>query len=343
MKVGFIGLGSIGTPMAMQIARAGFPLVVHDVRREACDPLVEMGAAWAGSPAAVAEQSDVVCTCLPGPAEMETVLTGDDGILEALRPGAVYVDHTTNSPSLVQRMAGLVGERGAEMLDAPVSGGREGAGTRDLTVLAGGPAAAFDRVRPVLDAMAKTVMRVGEVGAGCVCKIAHNSASFSIDLAMVECLTLGIRAGIDPAVMVEVFQKCAVGRNFGIQVRAARHALQRRLRPPVRAQARPKGHRLGNGAGAGARRPDACCRAVRGGDVGGGLARMGRPRQLHLPHATGGAGRGAGESRRVGAVREPPLREVGVTVQGWRESSQWREPANRIERFQPVRGELVEP
>ena len=105
------------------------------------------------------------------------------------------------------------------MLDAPVSGGKEGAETRDLTVLAGGPEAVFDRVRPVLDAMAKTVMHVGEVGAGCVCKIAHNSASFSIDLAMVECLTLGVSAGIDPAVMVNVFQRCAVGRNFGIQVR----------------------------------------------------------------------------------------------------------------------------
>ena len=219
MRVGFIGLGSIGTPMAMQIARAGFPMVVHDVRRESCDPLIEMGAAWADSPAAVAAQSDVVCTCLPGPVEMEAVVTGKDGILEALSAGDVYVDHTTNSPSLVQRVDRLVRERGAEMLDAPVSGGKEGAETRDLTVLAGGPEDVFDRVRPVLDAMAKTVMHVGQVGAGCVCKIAHNSASFSIDLAMVECLTLGVSAGIDPAVMVNVFQRCAVGRNFGIQVR----------------------------------------------------------------------------------------------------------------------------
>lgn len=219
MRVGFIGLGSIGTPMAMQIAEAGFAMTVHDVRREACDPLIEMGAASADSPAAVAAQSDVVCTCLPGPAEMERVVLGERGILETIRAGTVYVDHTTNSPSLVQRVGGLIGDRGAEMLDAPVSGGKEGAETRDLTVLVGGPAAAFDRVRPVLDAMAKMVMHVGGIGAGCVCKIAHNSAAFSVELAMVECLTLGISAGIDPAVMVKVFQRCAVGRNFGIQVR----------------------------------------------------------------------------------------------------------------------------
>ena len=219
MRVGFIGLGSIGTPMAMQIVRAGFPMVVHDVRREACGPLIEMGATWADSPAAVAAQSDVVCTCLPGPAEMERVVLRERGILETIRAGTVYVDHTTNSPSLVQRVGGLIGDRGAEMLDAPVSGGKEGAETRDLTVLVGGPASTFNRVRPVLDSMAKTVMHVGGIGAGCVCKIAHNSAAFSIELAMVECLTLGISAGIDPAVMVEVFQRCAVGRNFGIQVR----------------------------------------------------------------------------------------------------------------------------
>ena len=219
MRVGFIGLGSIGTPMAKQIAAAGFPMTVHDVREEAASTLLDMGATWADSPAAVARECDTVCTCLPGPAEMERVVLGDDGILTGATAGTVYIDHTTNSPSVAQRIQGLLAERGVEMLDAPVSGGKEGAETRDMTVLVGGAESTFEKVRPVLDAMAKTVMHVGDIGAGCVCKIAHNSASFSVELAMVECLTLGVKAGIDPAVMVEVFQKCAVGRNFGIQVR----------------------------------------------------------------------------------------------------------------------------
>ena len=219
MRVGFIGVGNIGRPMAEQIIGAGFTLVVYDQRREAADDLIRRGALWAESPREVAEQADVVCTCLPGPTEMEAVVLKDTGIAEGIRPGSVYVDHTTNSPALVRRVHQQLSERGVAMLDAPVSGGVEGAKTRDLTILVGGEAATLDRCRPVLDAMAKTVMHVGEIGAGCICKLTHNCAGFSAALAMVECLTLGVKAGVDPAVMVEVFQKCALGRNFEIQVR----------------------------------------------------------------------------------------------------------------------------
>ena len=219
MRVGFIGLGNIGTPMAQQIAAAGFSLVVHDIRQEAASPLIERGAEWAGSPREVAERCDVVCTCLPGPPEMDAVVLGEGGIADGIRSGSVYVDHTTNSPSLVRRVRDILSEKGVEMLDAPVSGGKEGAATRDLTMLVGGASQTLDRCRPILDAMAKTVMHVGEVGAGCVCKLMHNCAGFSLGLAMVECLTVGARAGVDPATLVEVFQRCAIGRNFEIQVR----------------------------------------------------------------------------------------------------------------------------
>ena len=219
MRVGFIGLGSIGTPMAQQIARAGLLTTVHDIQKEAAAPLLDMGAAWADSPAAVAEQADIVCTCLPGPAEMENVVLGDNGILQGAQPGTTYLDHTTNSPALVRKVHGILAQQGIEMLDAPVSGGTEGAQTRDLTVLVGGDGDTLEKARPVLEAMSKTVMHVGEVGAGCVCKLMHNCALFSVDLAMVECLTVGIKAGVDPATMIEVFQKCGLGRNFGIQVR----------------------------------------------------------------------------------------------------------------------------
>ena len=219
MRVGFIGTGSIGRPMAGQVLAAGYSLVVHDIDRGAATPLLEAGAESADSPRAVAEQCEIVCTCLPGPPEFQQVVYGTDGILEGITTGSVLVDHTTNSPELVRETHHRLESAGVSMLDAPVSGGAEGARTRDLTMLVGGDSATLERCRPVLDAIAKTVMHVGDIGAGCVCKIAHNCATFSLDLATVECLTMGVRAGVDPSVLVEVFQKCAIGRNFNLHTR----------------------------------------------------------------------------------------------------------------------------
>lgn len=219
MRIGFIGTGSIGRPMAGQIVAAGFSLVVHDIDRDATTPLLDAGAEWADSPKAVAEQCDIVCTCLPGPPEFREVAYGADGILEGIPDGSVLVDHTTNSPELVRDTHRKLESAGVAMLDAPVSGGAEGARTRDLTILVGGDGETLNRCRPVLDAIAKTVMHVGNIGAGCVCKIAHNCAGFSLDMATVECLTMGVRAGVDPAVLLEVFQRCAIGRNFNIHTR----------------------------------------------------------------------------------------------------------------------------
>ena len=219
MRVGFVGTGNIGRPIAGQILNAGFELLVHDARREAAQPLLDGGAEWAASPREVAQRSDIVCTCLPGPPEMEAVVFGANGIAEGLAEGSLYIDHTTNSPVLVRRVHAALAEKGIAVLDAPVSGGMEGARTRDLTVLVGGDDAAFQRARPILDAMAKTVMHVGDIGAGSICKVTHNSASFARSLAVMECLTLGVKAGVEPAVLLEVFQKCALGTNFDLHVR----------------------------------------------------------------------------------------------------------------------------
>ncbi len=219
MRVGFIGTGSIGRPMASQVLAAGFSLVVHDIAQDAVTPLLEAGAEWADSPTAVAELCEIVSTCLPGPPEFQQVVYGPNGVLEGISEGSVFVDHTTNSPELVRDTHRRLERAGVAMLDAPVSGGAEGARTRDLTMLVGGDSETLERCRPVLDAIAKTVMHVGDIGAGCVCKIAHNCAGFSLDMATVECLTMGVRAGVDPAVLLEVFQKCAIGRNFNIHTR----------------------------------------------------------------------------------------------------------------------------
>ena len=218
LRVGFIGLGNMGGPMAANLLAAGVPLVVHDLERGRAEPLLARGARWADSPAAAVGQADIACTSLPGPAEFERVVHGKNGIAAALPPAAVLVDFTTNSPLLVRRVQADLQRRGASMIDAPVSGGVTGARSRQLTIQVGGDVTAVARARPVLDAVATTVLHVGDIGAGCTCKILHNCAVFGANLATVECLTAGVKAGLDPATLVEVFQKSGLGRNHDLNV-----------------------------------------------------------------------------------------------------------------------------
>jgi 3-hydroxyisobutyrate dehydrogenase len=219
MKIGFIGLGNIGAPIAGRLLAAGHVLIVHDLRREAAAALVAAGALWSDMPAALAAECEVVVTCLPGPAEMEEVCLGAQGIATQIRPGALYIDHTTNAPALVRRVHGILAERGVPMLDAPVSGGREGAETRDLLVIAGGEPTAFARARPLFDAIAKRVIHAGGIGTASIAKILHNCASFTLDLVMAECWTTGVKAGIDAATLVEVFKEAALGNMMSLKVR----------------------------------------------------------------------------------------------------------------------------
>ena len=171
MKVGFVGLGNMGAPMAGWLLKAGFPLVVHDVRAEAAADLVERGATWADSPGNVAEQCDVVATCLPGPSEMEAVTLGRGGIVAKIQPDAIYIDHTTNSPEVVRMVGVAIGERSAHMLDVPVDGGREGALAGDMTLFAGGDETVVERARPVLECYSSNIAWVGELGTGSITKI----------------------------------------------------------------------------------------------------------------------------------------------------------------------------
>jgi 3-hydroxyisobutyrate dehydrogenase len=219
VKLGFIGVGSIGRPMAAQLLRAGHQLTVHDVRRENARALLAAGASWGDSPAAIAGDCEVVATCLPGPIEMEQVALGPRGILEGIRPGALYIDHTTNSPLLVRRVHAALQARAAAMLDAPVSGGTEGAQTRDLLVMVGGEPPVFERARPILEAIAERVRHVGPIGCGSVCKIMHNCATFTLDLTMAECWTVAMKAGVAPETIVDVFQNAALGHMMSLKVR----------------------------------------------------------------------------------------------------------------------------
>jgi 3-hydroxyisobutyrate dehydrogenase len=219
MKIGFIGVGNIGAPIAGQLLQAGHALVVYDIRREAANPLLATGATWSSSPAALAAECEAVATCLPGPGEMEAVCLGPGDLVAQLRSGGLYIDHTTNSPELVRRVHGMLAKKGVAMLDAPVSGGMEGVGTRDLLVMAGGEPAAFERARSLLDAIAKRVIYTGGIGTGSIAKIMHNSASFTLDLVMAECWTAGVKAGIDAATIVNVFNEAALGQMMSLRVR----------------------------------------------------------------------------------------------------------------------------
>jgi len=213
-RVGFIGLGNVGGPMAGHVLRAGFPLVVHDRRAAAAAPLLDGGAAWADSPAELASRCDVICTCLPGPVEMEAVMLGAGGVREGAASGAVCADHTTNAPDVVRRVGAALADAGVQLLDAPLDGGREAALDGTLTLFVGGPETALERAGPVLGAFARRVVPVGELGAGSITKIAHNALAMSIDLLVAECLTLGARAGVAVPRLVEAFRAGgAVGGN----------------------------------------------------------------------------------------------------------------------------------
>jgi len=215
MRVGFIGLGNMGEPLAGFVLKAGFPLVVHDIRREAAATLLERGAVWAESPRDLTTQCDVICTCVPGPPEMQAVMLGPNGVLEGLRPGSAVIDHTTNAPGVVREVGVAIQARGAQLLDAPLDGGREGALEGQLTLFVGGDDAVLRRVKPVLDTFSRSVVWVGELGAGSVTKLVHNALAMSIDLLLAECLTLGAKAGVAVPRLVEAFREgCIVSQNM---------------------------------------------------------------------------------------------------------------------------------
>src|SRR3989441_13024368 len=177
MRIGFIGLGNMGGPMALNVLKAGHMMVVSDLRQELAKPHMALGATWASTPKAVAAASEVILTSLPGPREVEAVALGPGGILEGAARGAVYVDLSTSSVTLIRRIHYIYAERGVGVLDAPVSGGVPGARSGKLAVLVGGDEALYGRVKPILDAIGDKVMRVGEIGCGTIAKLVHKTWS----------------------------------------------------------------------------------------------------------------------------------------------------------------------
>lgn len=210
--VGFIGLGNMGGGMSLNIQKAGYPMVVYDLKEEAAKPLLEGGARLAGSPAEVARLSDVTFTSLPGPKEVEAVATGLEGVLEGIRPGAIWVDLSTSRPTLIREIEPRFREKGAHVLDAPVSGGKSGAASRNLAVMVGGERDIFDRIKPLLEAFGDKVFYAGSIGAGSVSKLVHNMIGHGVRQAIAEGLTLGVKAGVDAESLWECVRRGSLGR-----------------------------------------------------------------------------------------------------------------------------------
>ena len=213
MQVEFIGLGTMGASMAANLQKAGNRLVVYDLRRAAAEPHLAAGGTWAEGPGKVAEAADVIFTSLPGPPEVEAVALAADGLLAKMRKGGVWFDLSTNSPTLIRRLHRQFGERGVDLLDAPVSGGPRGAKSGRLAIWVGGEERVFDTHKALLDAMGDQARYVGPIGAGSVAKLVHNCAGYAIQAALAEVFTLGVKAGIDPLALFEAVRQGAVGRR----------------------------------------------------------------------------------------------------------------------------------
>ncbi len=213
--IGFIGTGNIGTPMAANLILAGYELHVYDLDPTRCEALLELGAELGGSPRELAESCSLLMTSLPGPPEVEEVLLGAEGILKGASPGAIYVDLSTNLPSVVSRLAAAAADAGVTMLDAPVSGGVAGAEEATLAVMVGGDEAAFEQCRPLFEAIGENVFYMGASGQGALVKLINNQVSLSARQVVVEALVLARKAGLDPAKAHAVMAVSSAGPHVG--------------------------------------------------------------------------------------------------------------------------------
>jgi 3-hydroxyisobutyrate dehydrogenase-like beta-hydroxyacid dehydrogenase len=215
--IGFVGVGTIGGVIARNILRAGYALLVHDIRTEAVEALVEAGAQAASTPAEVARRCDVTFTSLPGPLEVEEVALGSAGLVQGVRKSSLYVDLSSSSPQLIRRIAADFQLRGGRVMDAPLIVGKDGIANRNVQVLASGAREDHEELEPLFAAFSDTVVYAGALGTGTVIKLAHNLVRRGIGLAIGEGILLGAKAGADPQVLwncmhwgldVQLYQMC---------------------------------------------------------------------------------------------------------------------------------------
>lgn len=211
--VGFIGLGIMGRPMAKNLLKAGFPLVVFSRSKKPVEDLIKEGALSADSPKGVAIQSDVIITMLPDSPEVSEVILGTNGVIRGARPGAVVIDMSSIKPLVTQEIARKLKKKGVKMLDAPVSGGETGAIQGTLAIMVGGEDKVFKECIPIFKALGKHIVRVGEIGAGGLAKLVNQIIVATNIAAVGEAFTLGAKAGLDPQVIFQAIRGGMAGSN----------------------------------------------------------------------------------------------------------------------------------
>lgn len=219
MKVAFIGMGTMGAPMALNLLEAGYEVTVHNRTRDREQPMAEAGAKRAESPSATAMGADVIITCVSDTPDVEAVILGDQGIIHGAAPGAIVVDMSTISPTKTQEIAATLADKGIHMIDAPVSGGSEGAQRGTLSIMVGGEAEIVDKVHSVLAAMGTTITHVGPIGSGQMTKAINQIIVAGTYWAVAEGLTVGLKAGLDMDQVVQAVGGGAAG-SWGLTNRS---------------------------------------------------------------------------------------------------------------------------
>ena len=218
--IGFIGLGIMGKPMAHNLLKAGFPVIIHSRHQEVTDELIAAGASSGARPRDIAASCDVLITMLPDSPQVEEVLVGPDGVVEGAHAGLIVIDMSTISPIVTRTLSARLAAHGITMLDAPVSGGDKGAVAGTLSIMVGGEEEMFKRCMPIFQALGKTIVHVGESGAGQVVKACNQIVVALIIEAVSEALVLGSKAGVDPAKILEVLNG-GLAANRVIELRGA--------------------------------------------------------------------------------------------------------------------------
>jgi 3-hydroxyisobutyrate dehydrogenase len=213
MNIGFIGIGNMGLGMAKNILKTGYSLNIFDVRKETLKPLLDAGASGSDTIKDLALESDIILSSLPGPKEVEEVALGKDGIIEGINSGAVYIDTSSSSPTLIRRIYDSYKEKGAFVMDAPVSGGPPLADSGKLALMVGGDKDVFERCRELLNVIGEKITYAGGIGNGSICKLLHNCMGFGLQAIVAEGFTLGVKAGVDPEVLLEVVKDGALGQS----------------------------------------------------------------------------------------------------------------------------------
>lgn len=214
MQIGFIGLGNMGRPMSLNILKAGHQLTVWNRTRARVQIVVDAGARLASSPAEVAAASDVTLVCVSLPEDVRAVVTGPNGALEGAKRGSVIADHSTVDPETSRNLAGQAANKGVAYLDAPVSGGTQGAKAGTLTIMVGGDESAFERAKPAFEATGKNIHYVGPSGAGDVIKLVNQMLAAINVAGIAEGFVLGVKAGAKPEVMYEIIKTSTGGSRM---------------------------------------------------------------------------------------------------------------------------------